>query len=108
MRAHQFLEKGEAVHARHFDIWRDDIGREAEDFITGHVRVGGRAHHFKRRIVRQDLGKKLPHQGRVVDNQNLGFHGVLQLARSGARDTPSDRRRKGLVQPEKSLRIADE
>ncbi len=46
MEAHQLSKKGDTIHAWHFDIQRNDVGRFRGDHVTRHIRVGRGTDHF--------------------------------------------------------------
>jgi hypothetical protein len=65
---HDNFEKGDAVHARHFNVERDDIGMQFQDLVPRHVRVRGRADNFDVGKGSHAAGDDLARQGGVIDD----------------------------------------
>ncbi|PAV70594.1 hypothetical protein WR25_01976 [Diploscapter pachys] len=66
--AHDLFEEVEAVHPRHLDIERDDVGVERLDHLArGHRPVGG-ADDLDIRILRQAVRHHRPHRRRIIDH----------------------------------------
>jgi hypothetical protein len=66
-----FLEHGQAVGLRHFDIGNHQVQRAVPEAADGLLAVG-RLHHFKPRFVK-DLTQHVPHGGLVVNDKDT-FH----------------------------------
>ena len=74
-----FLQEGEPVHARHFDVERDHVRHLLGDALGGDKRIAGRGDHFDLRIGGEHLAQRLAHHGRVVDDQYANFGCCSQL-----------------------------
>ena len=72
-RRHEFLQKRQPIHVRHYNVQRDDVRTQRFDFLPGAGRIMRDAHDFDILILRQQMRQKLPDQGRVVDNQYANF-----------------------------------
>ena len=70
---HQFLEKRQAVHARHLDIQRQDVRAQADDLVSRNIRIRGRAHYLQIRLRRQGFAQQPADDGRIVDDQHPDF-----------------------------------
>ncbi len=70
MLAHDLLQEGEPIHARHLDIQGDDVRRSGLYSFGGHERIGSSADHFDVRVRRQDIAERLPDHGGIVHDQN--------------------------------------
>ncbi len=81
---HYFLQKSDAVHARHFDIQGDDVRFKFQNFIPGHKGVGGRTHHLNVGGFGQLLGEYFSDYGRIVDNQYF-YHDIPRCFKPTAR-----------------------
>ena len=68
---HNLPQEGDAVHARHFDIERDDVGQVVLNTLRRDEGVGRRAHDADVRIALEYADQGLAHRGRVIDDQNL-------------------------------------
>ena len=73
---HDFLQKIQPVHMRHFDVERDDIRLQRLDGGARLVGVGGLADHLDLRIGAQCGGNQAPHGGRIIDDDNPDCHGL--------------------------------
>ena len=51
MLRHQLAQEGDAVHARHLDVERDDVGHFVLDAPRRDERIGCRADHLDLRIA---------------------------------------------------------
>src|SRR5580658_7547456 len=67
---HNFFQRVDPVHARHFQIKRDHVRLQLFNFFQGEVSVHRRAHHFNRFVGSQHLRDQLPHQRRIVDHEH--------------------------------------
>lgn len=67
--AHQFLQKVEAVHARHFNIQCQHLRIEFFDQIPRDQRVLRGGHHLHIGVAVHDLGHQLAHQRGVIHAQ---------------------------------------
>jgi hypothetical protein len=76
--AHQLLQEVEAIHLRHLDVEREHVGIGFLDQFARNERIGGGAHDFHVGLRIDDLAHHAADQGRVVDDQDLGFHCVSQ------------------------------
>ena len=68
--AHDQAQRLHAVHARHFQIQCDDVGTKLFDLFQRECAVHRRAHHFDRGIAGEDRRDELPHERRIIDNEN--------------------------------------
>src|SRR5713226_1393732 len=68
--AHNQPQSFHSVHARHFQVQRDDVGMELLDLLQREGAVHRRAHHFDGGIALQDRGNELPHQRGIIDDEN--------------------------------------
>ena len=50
--AHELFEKAQAVHLRHLDVERNDVGIERADHLACGERIGRGADHFQVRLCR--------------------------------------------------------
>ena len=71
--AHQLAKKCDAIHPRHFDVQRDDVG-----YLFGDVTRGGKGvcrcgDHLDLWIGREDLLQRLAHAGAVINDQHANF-----------------------------------
>ena len=73
MEVHQLLQKGQAIHARHFDVQREHIGAQREDLVARHVGVGRGADHLDVALAGQSFGEDSAHNGRIVNDQDAYF-----------------------------------
>jgi hypothetical protein len=78
--AHQFFEEVEAVHLRHLDVEREDVGIDPLDQVACDERIGRHADDFHVRLRVDDLGHHAADQGRIVDDGHFdlvrGVHSV--------------------------------
>ena len=81
MLRHQLAQEGDAVHARHLDVERDDVGHLLANLAGRHEGVAGGRDHLYLRIFRQHGGQGLPDACGVVDDENPDFfcHGCCQM-----------------------------
>jgi hypothetical protein len=63
----------DAVHARHVEIERNDVGTELGDLFQAERAVHGGADDFDRRIALKNLRDQLAHQGRIVNDEDAEF-----------------------------------
>src|SRR5215831_845931 len=72
----------DSVHAWHIEIERNDVGLQLFQFLEAHFAVHRRSHYFDRRVVQQSFGNKLPHECRIVDNEDtcLRPHAIAPTA----------------------------
>jgi len=68
---HQFFQKGDAVHARHFHIQGDDVGDDRLHVFCRNVRIRGRADNSDGRVGGEQFRQGLPDHGGIVDNKDL-------------------------------------
>ena len=69
---HQLAQEAEAVHARHLDVERDDVGLELQDHVPRDVRIGGAADHLDVVVLAQGVAEQLADDRRVVDEEDAG------------------------------------
>ena len=67
---HEAFQEGHAVHFRHLDVERDDVGSQFHQEVASAVRVGRLPDHFDFGVLRQPDRQDLPHHGGVVDDQH--------------------------------------
>jgi hypothetical protein len=70
MLSHQLAQESDAIHARHLDIQRDDIGHVVCDAGGSYERIGGNAQHLDLGVRGQYLREGLPDRSRVIDDEN--------------------------------------
>jgi hypothetical protein len=70
---HEQAQEGESVHARHFQVEREDVGFKFADAVTRLVGIDGAADHLDGGVGAQGIGGDLPHEGGIVDNQHADF-----------------------------------
>ena len=70
MLARDLAQHFDAVHARHFEIERDDVRAQFLDFLQADHAVHRRAHDFDRGIAQQGLRNELPHQRGIVHDEH--------------------------------------
>ena len=64
--AHDLFEEGEAIHARHFDVERDDVGDLFCDAVGGDKGIAGGGDDFDFRVGVEYLAQSLAHNCGVV------------------------------------------
>ncbi len=67
---HDLLEECEAVHFRHLDVERDNVGIERLDGLAGFQWVGRFAHDGDGWVAAERGGDHAAHGGGVVDHEN--------------------------------------
>jgi hypothetical protein len=74
MLAHELLEKGQPIHARHLDIERDHIRHFVGDPVGRDEWIAGRGDDLDLRIGGEHLAQRLAHYGGIVYDEyaNLG------------------------------------
>lgn len=72
--AHEGLEKGDSVHAGHFDVEGEDVGAELADFFASDVGIDRGADHFDVGVGGQPVAERLTSQRRVVDDEHADGH----------------------------------
>jgi hypothetical protein len=73
---HEDFEEGEAVHARHLDVQRDDVGVEFLDLVAGGVGIDGGADDLDFGVSVERIGRHAADHGGVVDDEDADFgHG---------------------------------
>src|SRR4051794_37995568 len=74
---HELLEKGQAIHPRHFEIEQDDVRATLVDLVQCDERI-----RCYRHVESPGLGEygtnRLAHHGRVVYHQHVGTRGFLR------------------------------
>jgi hypothetical protein len=73
MLAHDLLEEGQPVHARHLDVQRDDIRDLLSDPFGSHKGIASRGDHLDLRVGLEYFAQRLAHYSGVVHNQNANF-----------------------------------
>lgn len=68
---HEFFEKRNAVHARHFNIQRNDVRLKHHDLVAGNVRVRRRSDNFDLRVAREFLCEDLSYHSGIINHKNL-------------------------------------
>ncbi len=71
---HDLFEEGQAVHPRHLDVERHDVGIELADHRPRLDRGGGGADHLDLRIAAQQRGDDAAHRRRIVDDEGAHRH----------------------------------
>ena len=66
----QDAQERQPVHAWHFDVQRQHIGFQVQDFVPGDVGVAGAAHDLDCGVIVQRPGDGLAHDCRVVHHQH--------------------------------------
>ena len=72
---HYFLEEGNAIHARHFNIDDQYVGPDRTHPLQRKERVGGGTDHFDAGVGGQRLRDDLAYDSGVVDDHYLDFIG---------------------------------
>ena len=87
MSARNLAKHLDAVHARHVQIERHDLGMEFGNLLQANGPVHGRANDFDGGVALQHLRDEFPHQRGVIHNQNADFfaHAVAPTAGIRAR-----------------------
>src|SRR5579871_1913664 len=85
--ARDLAEHFETVHARHFEIERDDTGAQLFDFFQPDFAVHRGAYNFDGRVVRKRLRNQLAHQRRVIDHEHSDFFAHAMAPRGAAFDS---------------------
>src|ERR1019366_43016 len=67
---HQLFQEGEAIHAGHFDIQRDHVGLEREDFVARDVGVGRGADHLDVALAGQGFAEDSADNRGIVNDQD--------------------------------------
>ena len=67
---HDAVEAGQAVHLRHVDVEGDDVGLEAGE-LAQRLQPVARELHLEVGFAGEHLAEQLPHQGGIVDHQQL-------------------------------------
>jgi hypothetical protein len=80
---HQFLQKIQTVHMRHFDIQRHHIGLQRLDRGARLNAIGAKPHHLDLRVLLQRGGDDPAHRGGIIDDQNAHAHGARPPAATG-------------------------
>lgn len=70
---HQLAEEGNAIHARHLHIERDDIGDLLLQLPCRHEGVRCDRHDLDIGILLQYMGQRLADAGGIVDDENADF-----------------------------------
>jgi hypothetical protein len=65
----QDLQKRQSIHARHFQIQRDDIRLEGKDLVTRHVGIASIPHDLELRIPGKRVADGAPGQRRIIHDQ---------------------------------------
>ncbi len=82
MLTHYFLQKGQAVHARHFDIKGDNVRHHRFQPFRRQEGISRGGHHLDAGIGVENVAQGLPHQGRIINNQHLDLlHALTPDAR---------------------------
>src|ERR1700730_11570582 len=68
--SHNQPQRFHAVHARHFQVQRNDVGMKLLDFLQREGTVHRRAHHFDGRIAFENCGDELPHQCGIINDED--------------------------------------
>src|ERR1035437_8777489 len=67
---HQLFQKRQAIHAGHFDIQRDHVGLEREDFVARDVGVGRGADHLYVGLAGQGFAEDSADNRGIVNDQD--------------------------------------
>jgi hypothetical protein len=73
---HDFLQEGETIHARHFDVEGNDIGNLFGDAFGGYERIGRGGHHLNTGIAGEHVAESLANDGGIVDDEDANFAGT--------------------------------
>src|SRR5229473_8200901 len=68
--AHDQPQSFHSVHARHFQVERDDVGMELLDLLQREGAVHRRAHHFDGWVALENRGDELAHQCGIIDDED--------------------------------------
>jgi len=68
--AHDLLQEGQAVHAGHFNIQRDDIGHLLAHAFSGDEGVTRGADYLNRRVSREYVAQCLAHHRGIVNDED--------------------------------------
>ena len=80
MLAHDFLQKGDAVHARHLHIQGDDIRDLGLDPVGCDKGISSRGHHLDGRIRGKNFAQCLADNGGIIDNKYSDFLFVHRIS----------------------------
>ena len=72
--AHEFLQKGQAVHSRHFHIQGQHVRVQLLDQITGHIGIRRLADQLQLGVGLDDFLEQRPDQRRIVYHQHFDWH----------------------------------
>src|SRR5260370_27156281 len=67
---HDETQRLHAIHARHLQIERHDIGLQLFNFFQCKSAVHGGADNFDGRFAREDGGGQFPHESGIIDDEN--------------------------------------
>src|SRR5450759_5860973 len=70
---HQLFQKGQAVHAGHFDVQREHVGAQRENFVARDVGIGRGAHHLYVALAGQGFAEDSADNGGIVNDQDAYF-----------------------------------
>ncbi len=76
---HQLAQEGDAIHARHLDVERDDVRDLLLQLPRRHEGIGRHPHDLDIRILLQHMGQCLADAGGIVDDENADFLCHLRL-----------------------------
>ena len=86
MLARDLAQHFDAVHARHFQIERDDVRAQLLNFSQADQAIHGGADDFDRGIAEQHLRNQLPHQRGIIDHQDANSFAHAIAPTAGMRD----------------------
>ncbi len=71
---HDLPQKRQPVHARHFNVQQQHIGRILADHVHGQEGIGRAADQLYLGVAREHVRQRLAHHGGVIDHKNFDDH----------------------------------